>query len=743
MSNGGQNFRLLEEALQRPELAAYRGWLKFLRFEAAAAAQRSGPADETAVTNARRLDDWTRRIADNPDLLATLRGVQEWAYESPVDGSGQPFKMAIPADYDGVTPMVLNVYMHGSGGNHLEHATELAAQPGAIEVAVLGRARDGGYRALSEADVLHAIDYIEAHWAIDPDRIRLKGGSMGGGGTYRLGTRFPHRWASGRPTCGYASHLPIANLLTLPVYATHSADDWVVSVMHQRAPLARLRAVGGQAILDETNGLGHAAWDYKEGNERGAAWVGSKTRPATRSVRRLEYTALDGTAVRSWWAEIVEWGDQPGNARFALTAGDASSLYAELTNIARLRLRLDESPFDRTRSLQVSVNGAIPLLLPAPLPASVELVHGTAGWKFATEPGRVPFRLHTPGSASLLYNGEPLLLVYGTRGTEVERIAMQAAADSASRSPSPVWPDDKGDAGPEGVPNNRNLYGQLPVKADAAVTDSDLARCHLVLIGTAAQNSVVARLAEALPVRFARGEVTCSDGVTFHGRELALGLVHFNPLAPERLIFWVASDTPATYAAGSLIPLLMAGGASLASNPFGADLLILAGAVWTMVAARSFDSRWRWTPGRASSPLLDATFSTSAGLSGGVAKAICRATGADFALVGSYGSPECPPVAAGVTRVSDLAPLFANIPLGHFEIAGAGLLDMASRIRASNSGLLLPGLDETKIDPARNYRVALPVDQLWKFSQTLEMAPASYVGTRLDTRDAVERFLAS
>ena len=32
--------------------------------------------------------------------LGALTGVQEWAYESPVDGSGQPFKMAIPSDYD-------------------------------------------------------------------------------------------------------------------------------------------------------------------------------------------------------------------------------------------------------------------------------------------------------------------------------------------------------------------------------------------------------------------------------------------------------------------------------------------------------------------------------------------------------------------------------------------------------------------------------------------------------------------
>jgi predicted peptidase len=258
-----------EAALARADLAAYRGWIKFLRYEADAAASRQGTASQETAEKTQRLDDWVARITANPRLLATLSGVQEWAYESPVDGSGQPFKMAIPTDYDPTRPPALSVYMHGYSGNHLEHSTGMAAHPGSFDLAVLGRG--GGYRGLSEADVLHVIDYVQAHWTIDPDRINLNGGSMGGGGTYRLGSRYPHRWASGRPTCDYASNLPVANLITLPIYATHSDDDWTVSVLHDRGPLARLRELGGQAILDETTGYGHAVWNYKEGNQRGDA----------------------------------------------------------------------------------------------------------------------------------------------------------------------------------------------------------------------------------------------------------------------------------------------------------------------------------------------------------------------------------------------------------------------------------------------------------------------------------------
>jgi hypothetical protein len=197
----------------RADLAAYHGWI----YEARVAAERSGVTSAAATAKAQRLADWVGRITANPHLLTTLTGVQEWAYESPVDGSGQPFKMAIPTDYNPARPAALNVYMHGYAGNHLEHATGMTAHPSVFELSVLGRARGGGYRALSEADGLHVIDYVQAHRAIDPARIRLNGGSMGGGGTYQLGSRYPQRFASGRPSCGFASQLPMGNLLTLPI----------------------------------------------------------------------------------------------------------------------------------------------------------------------------------------------------------------------------------------------------------------------------------------------------------------------------------------------------------------------------------------------------------------------------------------------------------------------------------------------------------------------------------------------
>lgn len=725
--------------LERPDLAACRGWIKFLSFEADTAAARNGTNSEPALAKAARLADWLQRIESNPGVLDTLRGVQEWAYESPVDGSGQPFKLNIPTDYDPARPAPLSVYMHGYSGNHLEHSTGMQPHPGSFEMAVLGRGRGVGYFGLAEVDVLHAIDYVQSHWRVDPDRIRLTGGSMGGGATLRLGSRYPHRFASGQPTCGFGTELPVANLLTFPIYATHSADDWTVPILTARGPLDRLRRLGGRVIFDETNGFGHAVWNYAEGNRRGGEWAERQARMDSRTVRRLDFTALDGGATRAWWAEIVEWGAAPKPARFILAAGADNTLYADLSNITRLRLRLTESPFDRAQPLRVSVGGAVPFDVSAPLPESVVLAASPKGWLWERETGSAPFRLHTPGGPLLLYDGSPLLIVYGTHGDADMCKAMQLAAEAASKSPNPGWAPEGGEAGADGVPHRQNLYGRLNTKADREVTEVDLQNRHLVLIGTAKQNSLVARIAGRLPVRWAEGKISCNDGLEVESTNRVLGLVHYDPLAPQRLIFWVASDRASAYAPRD--PVVQMG----ATKFLGADLMVMDLKQGSLVLARSFDNRWRWDTERETSPLLPAGLLSRDNLAVAMAEAIRQEAGADFVFATSIGPVSSDAFVSGTTRLADLTALLFYEPIGVMDLSGAELLaDDRALQTASNHNQwsrLHPSLEPGKIDPARRYQVAVSAEAVSAFAAGTKTAPRSFRMTDLQAGEAIERFL--
>jgi hypothetical protein len=726
----------IESALARAELKDYRGWLKFLRYEAQTAIARHGADSNDARGKMARLKDWMQRIDADPNLLGKLRGVQEWAYESPVDGTGQPFKIVIPTDYDPARPAPLSVYMHGYSGDHVSHSTGMQAHTGPFEVAVLGRSRGGWYLALSQADVLAVIDYIEAHWQIDLNRIRITGGSMGGGGTLTLGSRFPHRFASGQVTCGYIGQNQINNLITFPIYAMHSSDDPVVPPLLIRGPLADLRRRGGQAIFDETNGFGHAVWGYAAGNKRSGEWAEKQVRPDSRTVRHLDFTALDGAAMRCWWAEIAEWGDEPRPARFIATAGENNLLFVELDNVARLRLRVMESPFDSKRPLRVSVNGAVPREIAAPLSAEIVIDGPNA---VGNEP---PVRLHTPGGPIQAYDGSPLLIVYGTKGDGAANTAMRAAAEAASKNSNPAWINDKGEADPcDKVPHRQNLFGRLATKPDSAVAEADIARCNLVLIGTASENALVARIAERLPVRLEAEKIICSDGLTLPASHSTLGLLHFNPLAPQRLVFWVASTEAAGYRADATVPAL--------SSPLfiGADLLVTHSTEQRLVATRSFDSRWCWNDGREKSPILSAQDELHAALARRIAAAVSRATGADFAVAGRIQNLGEVPVTGGVTRAADLAPLFYGHRIDLLEMSGADLLEAQNRLakKSDNSRSqvsLEPQAAAGTIEPTRTYRVALPMSLSSDFGRQAGMSPRLQRQSFTMESEALSRYLA-
>jgi poly(3-hydroxybutyrate) depolymerase len=729
--------RRSETLLSGPAAAPYRGWIRYLQYLAAWYRKTEGEGSERALQASYRLAKWTRTVAENPAALDTLSGVREWAYCSRADDSGQPFKIAIPTGYDANRAYPLVVVMHGYGGNHLEYSGGVTSQPDFFELDVLGRARGGGYTDLSEADVLDAVDYVRSRWRIDDDRIHLTGASMGGGGTFKLSTRYPDRWASGRPVCGYGSDLPIRNALTVPLYSTHSQDDPSVPVLTSRAPLQKLAEAGGRVVIDETNGLQHAAWNYAEGNRRAAEWSKSQVRPSSRDVRRIDFTALDRKTSGAFWLRISEWGDAPGPARIEAAAGPDNRLYLRTENVRTLRIRIPDSPFDPSKDLAVSVDGAVFVTDKAPLSDSLFVNREKGVWSVSPSWTRRPgFALHTAGGVHNLYSGEPLLIVYGTTGTEAARKSMALAAEAASKSMHPAWVGDEGDV-KDGVPSHHNLYARLRTKADTAVTAADLASCHLVLIGRADENRLVARIADRLPVRF-DGWITCTDGQRIPAGKAVMGVFYYNPLAPDRLVYWVSAERPEDYRPYPFLLRLQD------QTYFGPDVLIVQDDPPKIVQTRCFDSRWNWNPDREKAALLTQTDCLYGNMVERVSEAERRAVGADFTLASMTAPPLFELCAPGTTRWSDIAVLDQGTALAVLNMTGAELLDYQAGFTGNRSSLhFLPEPKEGAVLPGRTYRVALEAtfDVIQQTINLRNRVPAGFEITDLRACDAVRRYL--
>ena len=703
----------VDAILSDPSLRRYHGWMKYLEYLVGYYQREDGEQGERVLPAQYRLTQWTCRIKENPALLDTLSGVQEWAYLSEVDESGQPFKIAIPSAYDARKSYPLVVVMHGYGGNHLEYSGDVKSNPDYFELHVLGRARGGGYYDLSEADVLDAVDYLRANWRIDDRRIHLTGASMGGGATFKMAARYPDRWASGRPVCGFGVDQAIANSLQVPFYSTHSQDDPSVPVLTSRAPLLSLISSGGQVVIDETNGLQHAAWNYREGNLRALQWMYHQVRPEFNHVRRIDFTARDRYSCAAYWLQVAEWGPRPGPARFQATAGLDNQLYLTLENIRTLQIRTYLAPFDPQQELKISVNGKVPFTLKAPLPDSIFLSAANGVWSAAPAlidpPG---FALHTPGGVHNLYHREPLLIVYGSAGDVAAQTAMARAALAASKSVHPTWVGDEGDI-KEGVANHQLLYGHLQIKADTAVSEADLRKYHLLLIGKASENRLVRKMQNLLPVQFDQ-EIICSDGVRLPGAGSLMGLYFYNPLVPAKLIYWVAADHPSAYRPYNMLLQLQD------DNPCGTDLLVVQDDPVCVVKVRHFDSRWNWMKEFENTAKIAAADNTFGRLFERMAESMAAVTGSDFTLQAIQAPPDQKAGVDGITQWADFAALDMITPIAIMKMKGSTITaHQQGFVKAGLPFHFYPAVDE-KIDPERIYQVAMAAT-FWQIQQMINL----------------------
>ena len=144
--------------------------------------------------------------------------IQKKTYDFKDAGKEMEYGLFVPSGYDKAKKTPLVVALHGLGSNpqqilRYRGMTDLAEKYGYIVVAPMGYSSGGWYGAripfgkpnpdnlaeLSEKDVLNVLELVRKEYTIDPDRIYLMGHSMGGGGTWHLGIKYPDLWAALAP----------------------------------------------------------------------------------------------------------------------------------------------------------------------------------------------------------------------------------------------------------------------------------------------------------------------------------------------------------------------------------------------------------------------------------------------------------------------------------------------------------------------------------------------------------------
>lgn len=194
-------------------------------------------------------------------------------------GKDMEYALFVPNGYDGKKPFPLIVALHGLMATpqimiRYPGFTDLAQKHGYIIVAPMGYNVVGWYGSkgmkspksnpenlgeLSEKDVMNVLELTRKELNIDPNRTYLMGHSMGGGGTWHIGLKYPEHWAALAPIAPaiYRSPDELTKIKHLPVILVQGEKDSLVPVKMARNWAAKMKELGMTHEYIEVKGGDH------------------------------------------------------------------------------------------------------------------------------------------------------------------------------------------------------------------------------------------------------------------------------------------------------------------------------------------------------------------------------------------------------------------------------------------------------------------------------------------------------
>jgi dienelactone hydrolase len=488
---------------------------------------------------------------------------REQAYVSQVDGSAQPYTLYVPDDYDARRAYPLVVYLHGSGNPHFGDGVVFerysADDNRYIKVRVCAR-QARRYGPLAVRDVFDVIDRIASDYNIDEKRVYLCGYSAGGFATFEIASRYPHRFAAVAVLAGAGLAGNEENLVNLPTLILHGLDDPIVRY-HDRTSIniASLRSVSAPVTVAAVPAIGHGV--PLAGVEE---WLLKWRRGSAPSRVICKTDEANPQAIRNYWVSL--FGIALPHRQAAVRAEVVGRrLLATTANVDDFTLDLGDLRAAGMKVTELSVDGQV---LPAPDSAYCRFKHSGLEWlmeEWAVAP-EFDLARYQAGGVSNVYDGSPLMVI---APADLEPFARQVATRDM--------------IGP-------SRYVSLPVKRDTEVTDAELARCSLILLGGPGRNAVSTQLVDKdwpLPIRDGRAELFDQQ----YGLDrYAVSVVARNPLNPSQRVWLLASSDDAAYSPNSAI---------LRTWRFGRtrpDVTIVEVKTNQVVEARVLTSEWKPSP---------------------------------------------------------------------------------------------------------------------------------------------------
>jgi dienelactone hydrolase len=473
-------------------------------------------------------------------------GFVRLAYQDDIDGSTQFCRAYLPGSYDRSKRWPLVLSLHGYNGANPVYVrwwavdarhNRLAERHNIIFVEPHGRGNTS-YLGIGDRDVLRCMQLAKERFSVDDDRVYLTGQSMGGVGTWHVASRHPELFAAIAPVFGgwdYHVALPEQRLaelppraryllesqssfaqaealLNVPIFVNHGDADPAVDVNHSRYAVRMLQRWGYDIRYREHPGKGHGGLGNDD--ETIEWFLQHKRNPYPRHVR---VRAAELKSASAYWVRIEQRADP-----FAFMIADAevagpNAIRLDTKNVLAVTLTPASPLVDPAKPLRISWNGA-----------ATQVVSLKDGRATLYAEGYAPASLRkTPSAAGPLADVQstPFAVVVGTASEDaMMRELCKRNADILAKQ----W----------------QSWQHVPLRLykDTEISDAELSKYSLILIGGSDANAVTRKLAGSLRLRVSGDEITI-DGRSFKAPDAAVAIVQPNPLNPERYVLVAAASS--------------------------------------------------------------------------------------------------------------------------------------------------------------------------------------------------------
>jgi pimeloyl-ACP methyl ester carboxylesterase len=505
------------------------------------------------------LNDGMRRaqqIKDGSAAWPKMTGQVKRAYRSIVDGTAQPYELSIPASYDPSRPIPLYVYLHGrsqydpdlgmghAGGSDRPGGGGGGGGENYIRVNAFGRANNS-YRWAGETDIYEAIASIRKRYNIDPDRILLSGFSLGGAGSWQIGLHHPDMFCGLEVDAGvignrlnfdgmtrvqkaaqstYGIMIDHAlNVFNVPLVAYAGANDaQLLSSTNIRKQLVsegftvnqistfvgKGQDINALFLANPGQGHSHATGATKQFVDDFDAANLKRGRVAPDHIRFITYTTRYNS---DFWISVEGMVNNYNRASVDAQRDSAKSSYTlKTSNVSWLELS------DMSAAKSINIDGDTLAVTPA---VTILLDQSGGHWQVASAP---PTGLHKQHGLQGPVNDAFMdaFICVSPSGQGYSAAADQRAAQEIDRFAKMF---------------TREYLGEARTKPDSAVLPDDIANNNLIVFGDPASNSIIAKIADQLPIKWTKDAIVVGDK-TYTSSDHIPVLIFPNPLNPKRYV---------------------------------------------------------------------------------------------------------------------------------------------------------------------------------------------------------------